>query len=87
MTRNLSYLFVVTFVLTTTLDIWTTWVGVHQFAYTELNPFTDTSSIQAMAIPEVITLFIGIAMVAAGAHFCSREARQVHFRLPHLSCR
>lgn len=70
MTRNLSGLFAVTFVITTTLDIWTTWVGVHQLGYTELNPLTDTSSIRAMAIPEVITLFIGIAMVAAGAHFC-----------------
>lgn len=67
--RNLSGLFAVTFVLTTTLDIWTTWVGVNQLGYTELNPFTDTSSIQAMAIPEVVALFIGIAMVAIGAHF------------------
>ena len=47
-----------TFVLTTTLDIWTTWVAIYQFGYYELIPFTDTSSIQAMAIPEVITLFI-----------------------------
>ena len=74
MTRNLILLFALTFVLTTTLDIWTTWVGVNQLGYTELNPFTDTSSIQAMAIPEVITLFIGIAMVAAGTHF-SRKIR------------
>ncbi len=63
MTRNLSLFFAVTFVLATTLDIWTTWVGVHQFGYTETNPITDTSSIRAMAIPEIITLFIGIAMV------------------------
>ena len=69
MTRNLSLFFAVTFVLTTTLDIWTTWVGIHQFGYTETNPFTDTNSVQAMAIPEIIALFIGIAMVALGAHF------------------
>ena len=69
MNRNLILLFTLTFVLTTTLDIWTTWVGVNQLGYPELNPFTDTSSIQAMAIPEVITLFIGIAMIAAGVHF------------------
>ncbi len=69
MTRNLTLFFAVAFVLTTSLDIWTTWVGVHQFGYTETNPFTDTSSIQAMAIPEIITLFIGIAMVAVGANF------------------
>ena len=74
MTRNLILLFTLTFVLTATLDIWTTWVGVNQLGYTELNPFTDTSSIQAMAIPQVIALFVGIAMVAAGAHF-SRTLR------------
>ncbi|MDE0451794.1 MAG: hypothetical protein OXI90_08495 [Gammaproteobacteria bacterium] len=67
--RNLALFFGVTFALTTTFDIWTTWVGVHQFGYTELNPFTDTSSIQAMATPEVITLFIGMATVATAAHF------------------
>ena len=70
MTRNLTLFFAVTFFLTTALDIWTTDVGVNQLGYTETNPLTDTSSIRAMAIPEVITLFIGIAMVAAGAHFC-----------------
>ncbi len=70
MTRNLTLFFAVTFFLTTALDIWTTDVGVNQLGYTEMNPLTDTSSIRAMAIPEVITVFIGMAMVAAGAHFC-----------------
>ena len=70
MTRNLTLFFAVTFFLTTALDIWTTDVGVNQLGYTEMNPLTDTSSIRAMAIPEVITLFIGMAMVAAGVHFC-----------------
>ncbi len=69
MTRNLILLFAVTFVLTTTFDIWTTWVAVNQLGYTETNPLTDTSSIQGMAIPEIITLFIGIAMIAVGVHF------------------
>ena len=69
MIRNLALLFGVTFTLTTTFDIWTTWVGVHQFGYTELNPFTDTSSIRTMAMPEVITLFVGMAIVATAAHF------------------
>ena len=72
MTRNLILLFAATFVLTTAFDIWTTWVGVNQLGYTELNPLTDTSSIEAMAIPEVFTLFIGIAMVAAGVRFAKR---------------
>ncbi len=63
MTRNLTLFFAVTFFLTTALDIWTTDVGVNQLGYTETNPLTDTSSIRAMAIPEVIALFIGIAMV------------------------
>ena len=71
MIRNLILFFVVTFVLTTTLDIWTTWVGVNQLGYTETNPLTDNSSIQGMAIPEIITLFIGIAMIAVGGH-CSK---------------
>ena len=70
MTRNLTLFFAVTFFLTAALDIWTTDVGVNQLGYTEMNPLTDTSSIRAMAIPEVITLFIGMAMVAAGAYFC-----------------
>ena len=69
MIRNMILFFVVTFVLTTTLDIWTTWVAVNQLGYTETNPLTDTSSIQGMAIPEIITLFIGVAMIAVGAHF------------------
>ena len=69
MNRDLCGLSAVTFVLTTILDIRTTRVGVHQLGYTELSPLTDTSSIRAMAIPGVITLFIGIACVALGAHF------------------
>ena len=69
MTRNLILFFAVTFFLTTALDIWTTDVGVNQLGYTETNPLTDTSSIQGMAIPEIITLFIGVAMIAVGAHF------------------
>ena len=69
MVRNLALFFGVTFALTTTFDLWTTWVGIHQFGYTELNPFTDTSSIRAMAIPEVITLFAGMALVATAAVF------------------
>ncbi len=68
MIRNLSVFFTLVFVLTTTFDIWTTWVAL-QLGYTETNPLTDTSSIQAMAIPEVFTLFIGIAMIATGVHF------------------
>ena len=74
MTRNLVLLFAAIFVLTTAFDIWTTWVGVNQLGYTELNPLTDTSSVQSMAIPEIFTLFIGIAMVAAGAHL-AKELR------------
>lgn len=74
MTRNLSGLIAATFVLTTTLDIWTTWMGVNQFDYTEPNPLTDTGSIQAVAIPEVIALFIGIAMVTR-AHTFPRRSR------------
>ncbi|MDE0451796.1 MAG: hypothetical protein OXI90_08505 [Gammaproteobacteria bacterium] len=69
MVRNLTLFFAGTFVLTTTFDLWTTWVGVHQYGYTETNPLTDTSSIRAMANPEIVTAFIGMAMVAAGARY------------------
>ena len=57
-------------------------MGIHQFGYTELNPLTDTSSIRAMAIPEVITLFVGMAIVATAAHFSKtlRPLRDEEFR-------
>ena len=71
MTRNLVLVFAGIFITTAILDIWTTWVGVVQMGYPETNPYSDTSSIQGLAIPEVITLFIGMALVALGAHFGS----------------
>ncbi|MDE0056362.1 MAG: hypothetical protein OXP28_04465 [Gammaproteobacteria bacterium] len=73
MTRNLVLVFAGIFSTTAALDIWTTWVGVVQMGYPETNPYSDTSSIQALAIPEVITLFLGMSLVALGAHF-AREA-------------
>ena len=69
MTRNLVVVFAGTFITTAALDIWTTWIAVVQMGYPETNPYSDTSSIQGLAIPEVITLFIGMALVALGAHF------------------
>ena len=69
MTRNLVLVFAGIFITTAVLDIWTTWVGVVQMGYPETNPYSDTSSIQGLAIPEIITLFIGMALVALGAHF------------------
>ena len=75
MTRNLVLVFAGIFITTAALDIWTTWVGVVQMGYPETNPYSDTSSIRALAIPEVITLFIGMALVASGAHF-ARAALQ-----------
>ncbi len=71
MTRNLVLVFAGIFITTATLNIWTTWISVVQMGYTELNPYSDTSSIQGLAIPEVITLFIGMAMVALGAQLGS----------------
>ena len=35
--------------------------------YVETNPYTDLSSVEGLVIPEIITLFIGMAMVALGA--------------------
>ena len=69
MTRNLVLIFAGIFTTTAALDIWTTWVGVVQMGYPETNPYSDTSSIRSLAIPEVITLIIGMALVALGAHF------------------
>ena len=71
MTRNLVLVFAGIFITTAALDIWTTWVGVVQMGYPETNPYSDTSSIQGLAIPEVITLFIGMALVASGAQLGS----------------
>ena len=68
MTRNLVLLFAATFVLLTALDLLTTWVGVVQMGYAETNPYSDLSSVEGLVIPEVITLFIGMAIVALGAH-------------------
>lgn len=67
MTRNLVLLFAVTFTALTALDLVTTWVGVFHLGYTETNPYTDLSSVEGLVIPEIITLFIGMAMVALGA--------------------
>ena len=68
MTRNLVLLFAATFVPLTALDLVTTWVGAVQMGYAETNPYSDLSSVEGLVIPEIITLFIGMAMVALGAH-------------------
>lgn len=75
MTRNLVLVFAGIFITTAALDIWTTWIAVMQMGYPETNPYSDTSSIQALAIPEVITLFICMAMVALGAQLGSTTLR------------
>lgn len=68
MTRNLVLLFSAIFVPLTALDLATTWVGVFRMGYAETNPYSDLSSVEGLVIPEIITLFIGMAMVACGAH-------------------
>jgi len=67
MTRNLVLLFAATFTAMTALDLATTWVGVIHMGYAETNPYTDLSSVEGLVIPEIIALFIGMAMVALGA--------------------
>ena len=67
MTRNLVLLFAATFTVMTALDLVTTWVGVFHMGYAETNPYSDLSSVEGLVIPEIITLFIGMAMVALGA--------------------
>ena len=67
MTRNLVLLFAATFAVLTALDLATTWVGVIHMGYVETNPYSDMSSVQGLVIPEIITLFIGMAVVALGA--------------------
>ncbi len=71
MTRNLVLVFSGIFITTAALDIWTTWIAVVQMGFPEINPYSDTSSIQALAVPEVITLFICVAIVALGAELGS----------------
>lgn len=68
MTRNLVLLFAATFVVLTALDLVTTWVSVLHMGYAETNPYSDLSSVEGAVIPEIITLLIGMAMVACGAH-------------------
>ena len=68
MTRNLTLLFAVSFTAMTTLDLATTWVAVIQMGYAETNPYTDLSSVEGLVIPEIIALFVGMALVALGAH-------------------
>lgn len=67
MTRNLVLLFAATFTALTALDLATTWVGVFHMGYVETNPYTDLSSVEGLVMPEIIALFIGMAMVALGA--------------------
>ena len=67
MTRNLVLLFAATFTALTALDLATTWVGVFHMGYVETNPYTDLSSVEGLVMPEIITLFIGMALVALGA--------------------
>ena len=68
MTRNLVLIFAATFTMITALDLISTWVGVNHMGYAETNPYSDLSSVQGMVIPEIITLAIGMAMVAFGAY-------------------
>lgn len=68
MTRNLILLFAASFTTVTALDLATTWVAVIQMGYVETNPYSDLNSVEGLVIPEIITLFAGMALVALGAH-------------------
>ncbi len=68
MTRNLVLLFAVSFTAVTTLDLATTWVAVIRMGYPETNPYSDLSSVEGLVIPEIITLFVGMELVALGGH-------------------
>ncbi len=67
MTGRLVFLFAGWFTTTAALDLISTWVGVVQMGYTEKNPYSDLSSVEGAVIPEIITLSIGMAMIALGA--------------------
>lgn len=71
MTRNLVMVFTGIFVTTAALDIWTTWVAVIQMGYQATNPYSDTGSIQGLAIREITILVIGMALVILSAHLGS----------------
>ena len=72
MTRNLVLFFAATFATTTALDLSSTWVVVVQMGYPETNPYSDLSSVEGLVIPEIIALFVGMSVVALGAHFHRR---------------
>lgn len=67
MTKNLVLLFAVSFTAMTAMDLATTWVAVIQMGYAETNPYSDLTSVEGAVIPEIITLFVGMALVALGA--------------------
>ncbi len=66
MIKRLVILFTVPFLVFTTLDIATTWVGIHHRGFSEINVFTDTSSIRKMLLPEIITFAFGSIAVLVG---------------------
>ena len=83
MTRRLVLLFAAWFTTTTALDLISTWVGVVRMGYVETNPYSDLSSVEGAVIPEIITLFIGMAMVALGAELLKtllRDASREDFK-------
>lgn len=82
MMNNIVLTFAVVFTVMTTLDIATTWVLL-PMGYVETNPYSDTSSLEALARPELMGLFIGMFLVAWGTHLSKAtllEASDKEFR-------
>ena len=75
MTKGLVLLFAVSFIIFTGLDALTTWVAIHWHGFKEINIFTDTSSMSAILLPEIVILSIGIVAVLVGALWKRNDMR------------
>jgi hypothetical protein len=67
--RILIFYFSVTVILAS-LDLITTEIGANQYGHTELNKYANTDSVWAMVLPQVVVLFVGLAVIVAG-FFCN----------------
>jgi hypothetical protein len=63
---KLHLLFIVPFVIFTAIDNVSTYIAIHHYGASELNPFTNTESLATLIIPEIYILIVGIICVSVG---------------------
>jgi hypothetical protein len=73
MNRRLLLLFAIPFVGLTALDIATTYSSIHHRGFHEINIYTDTSSLGAMVVPEIVIFAACVAAVMLGAAWKGKE--------------